>query len=272
MPSDCKQVVVLYAEAKLQKSIDLPGSFTVKAKEEGIAAIRDHLQTLPGVPPVTFDPGCTDFYPATKDNTIICSLKDNLTMVVYPEPPQGQRFAPSPVVNALQSAIHEVCDLKAQENAASLIREESTESNVKPSYPDNDVLHKFEAMEERFGHDIAELRRENAELRQENAELRDQMNETTRAVLGDRIAIDRVRQRVPLDIGRDQLAIMRNGMTTEARTMLQGSEDATRADIAAHSSTETDIAESVLALTSEGDKNGMITIYRAVYNSEPSYV
>ncbi|KAG0703410.1 hypothetical protein DFH29DRAFT_446482 [Suillus ampliporus] len=223
MPSDRKQVVVLYAEAKLQKSIDLPGSFTVaKAREEGMAAIRDHLQTLPGVPPVTFDPNCTDFYPATKDDTIIRSLKDNPTMVVYPEPPQGQHLTPSPFVDALQSAIHEVCDLKAQKNAASLIREESTKYNVKPSYPDNDILHKFEAMENKFkameeifGHDIAELRqehaelrREHAELRQEHAELRDQMNETTRAILGDRIAIDKIRQRVLLDIGRDQLAIM----------------------------------------------------------------
>ncbi|KAG0698969.1 hypothetical protein DFH29DRAFT_1002356 [Suillus ampliporus] len=148
-----------------------------------------------------------------------------------------------------------------------------------PSYPNNDALHKFEAMEERFGHDIAELRREHAELRQEHAELRDQMNKTTRAVLGDIIAIDKIRQRVLLNIGRDQLAIMRNGMTTEAKMMLQGSKDAsgywkavgrdilalrllihrsrikTRADIAAHSSTETGIAESVLALTSEGDRN-----------------
>ncbi|KAG0696623.1 hypothetical protein DFH29DRAFT_193732 [Suillus ampliporus] len=131
MSSNHKRLIVLYAEAKLQKSIDLPNSFTVaKAKQEGMTAIRDQLQTLPGVPPVTFDPDCTDFYPATKDDTVIGSLQGNPTMVLYPEPPQGQHFTPSPVVDALQSAIHEVRDLKAQENAASLIREESTESNL----------------------------------------------------------------------------------------------------------------------------------------------
>lgn len=66
MSSDRKQVVVLYAEAKLQKSMNLPGSLTVaQAKEEGMVAIRDHLNALPGVPPVSLDPDCTDFYPGT---------------------------------------------------------------------------------------------------------------------------------------------------------------------------------------------------------------
>ncbi|KAG1788935.1 uncharacterized protein HD556DRAFT_1400806 [Suillus plorans] len=211
MPSDRKQVVVLYAEAKLQKSIDLPGSLTVaRAKEEGMVAIRDHLNTIPGVPPVSLDPDCTDFYPATKDdNSIIRSLKGNLTMVVYPEPPQGQRLTPSPFVDALQSSVHEVRDVKAQQNAALLIREESVKCNVKPG--ENDVLlRRLEAMEEKIGRDIAELRRENAklkhdvkelaglksnieELRRENAglkhdikELSDKMDQNTRAVLGVR--------------------------------------------------------------------------------------
>jgi hypothetical protein len=67
MPSDRKQVVVLYAETKLQKSIDLPGSATAaNAKEEAMVAIRDHLiHMLPGVPPISLDPDCTDFYPGT---------------------------------------------------------------------------------------------------------------------------------------------------------------------------------------------------------------
>jgi hypothetical protein len=66
MPSDRKQVVVLYAETKLQKSIDLPGSSTVaRAKEEGMIAIKDHLNILLGVPHVSLDPDCTDFYSGT---------------------------------------------------------------------------------------------------------------------------------------------------------------------------------------------------------------
>ncbi|KAG1745349.1 uncharacterized protein EDB91DRAFT_1246209 [Suillus paluster] len=253
MSSIRKQVVVLYAETKLQKTIDLPGNSTVvKAKEEGMVAIKDHLNKLPGVPPVSLDPDCTDFYPAPKDNTtIIGSLTSNLMMVVYPEPPKGQRLTPSPFVNALQSAIHKVNDLKAQK------------SNVKP--------------EENFGRDIAQLKQDNAQLRQENAELRqenaelrqetaelrretaelkhnikelcDQLDETTRAVLGDKVAVDKIRWRVLLDMGRDQLAVIcrhkdwkewkeskatstagddfaiRTAMMTEAEMMLQDSTD-----------------------------------------------
>ncbi|KAG1827925.1 hypothetical protein EV424DRAFT_1388833 [Suillus variegatus] len=217
MPSDRKQVVVLYAEAKLQKSIDLPGSLTVaRAKEEGMVAIRDHLNTIPGVPPVSLDPDCTDFYPATKDdNSIIRSLKGNLTMVVYPEPPQGQRLTPSPFVDALQSSVHELRDCEGSAKCRSV------KCNVKPA--ENDVLlRRLEAMEEKIGRDIAELRRENAELkhdvkelaglksnieelRQENAglkhdieELSDKMDKNARAVLGDKVAIDEVhRQGTP---------------------------------------------------------------------------
>ncbi|KAG2749374.1 hypothetical protein P692DRAFT_20645627, partial [Suillus brevipes Sb2] len=186
MPSDRKQVVVLYAETKLQKSIDLPGSATAaNAKEEAMVAIRDHLiHILPGVPPISLDPDCTDFYPATKDETtVIRSLKGNLTIIVYPEPPKGQRLTqmPSPFVDAFQSAICGVCGVQAQKNVASLNREENAKHNVKPA--DNDaLLRRFEAMEEifeKFGRANVELRRENAglkhdveELKGENVELR----------------------------------------------------------------------------------------------------
>lgn len=136
-----------------------------------MVAIRDHLNILPAVPPVSLDPDCTDFYPAIKDdNTIIRSLKGNLTMVVYPEPPEGQRLTPSPFVDALQSAVREVRDVKAQQNTASLIKEESAKCNVKPA--DNDVLlRRFEAMEEKIGRDIAELMREIAGLKHNVEEL-----------------------------------------------------------------------------------------------------
>jgi hypothetical protein len=49
-------------------------------------------------------------------------------MVVHPEPPKGQRLTPSPFVDALQSAIHELRDVKA---AASSIKETSAKSNIK---------------------------------------------------------------------------------------------------------------------------------------------
>ncbi|KAG1894499.1 uncharacterized protein F5891DRAFT_717029 [Suillus fuscotomentosus] len=331
MPSDRKQVVVLYAETKLQKSIDLPGSSTVaRAKEEGMMAIRDHLNILPGVPHVSLDPDCTDFYPAPKDdNTIIRSLEGNLTMVVYPEPPKGQCLTPSPFVDALQYAIHDVRNFKAQKNAASLIREESPKCNVKPVGIDA-LLRRFEAMEERFERDIAELKRDNAELKQDNvelkrdnaelkrdnAELSDRIDETIRAVLGDKVAINKIRRRVLLDMGRDQLAVIcghknwrewkemkatstegddfavRTVMMTEAETILRDSNDLSEywkavgqdhstlrllihrnhiriyADIAAHSSTEKNIAESVLALAAPGDRTHMTTIFCAVFDKE----
>lgn len=213
MPSDRKQVVVLYAETKLQKSMDLPSTLTVaQAKEEGMVAIRDHLNALPGVPPVSLDPDCTDFYPATtNDNVSIRSLKGNLTMVVYPEPPKGQRLTPSPFVDAFQSAIHELRDVKA---AASSIKETSAKSNIKQADIDG-FLRTFNSMEEKIGRNVAELRREIdelkhyveelsgvkpnlEELRQENdaglkhdiKELSDQMGGITIAVLDDKVAID----------------------------------------------------------------------------------
>ncbi|KAG2353265.1 hypothetical protein BDR07DRAFT_1433889 [Suillus spraguei] len=123
-------------------------------------------------------------------------------MVVYPEPPQGQRLTPSPFVDALQSAVNEVRDVKAQQNAASLIREENTKCNVKPASSDI-LLRRFDAMEEKIGRDIAELkleivglkheveelaglkpeieelRRENAVLKYDINELSDRMNEAT---------------------------------------------------------------------------------------------
>ncbi|KAG1889027.1 uncharacterized protein F5891DRAFT_1215975 [Suillus fuscotomentosus] len=254
--SNHKLMVVLYAEAKLQKSISLPGSFTIsRAKQEGMEAIKEHLKILPGVPLVTLDPDCTDFYPVPRDdNTVIRTLKGDLTMVVYPQPPEGQHLTPSPFVDALQSAIRE-----------------STERYVKPADNNNDILRRLASMEEKFGRDIAELKQANAglqqvnaglqhdveELRQVNAglqhdveelrrvnaqlkldnaqlkddnaqlkldnaqlkhknaqlkhdfkELRSQLDETNRAVLGDKVAINKIRRRVLLDTGRDQLAMI----------------------------------------------------------------
>jgi hypothetical protein len=66
------------------------------------------------------------------DSTAIHTFKGDNTMVVYPQPPKGQHLTPSPFVNALQSAIHEVCDIKAQQNVAPLARVQSTECHAKP--------------------------------------------------------------------------------------------------------------------------------------------
>ncbi|KAG1838961.1 hypothetical protein C8R48DRAFT_94547 [Suillus tomentosus] len=194
MASDRKLVVVLYAEAKLQKSISLPASFTIsKAKQAGMEAIKEHLKILPGVPLVTLDPDCTDFYPVPRDdNTIIRTLKGDITMVVYPQPLEGQHLTPSPFVDALQSAIHEVRDVKAQQNVAPLAREESTEHYVKPADNINDILlRKFEAMEERYGHDMAELKQvisglqdDNTQLKHDNAQLKHDMEEQRRVISG----------------------------------------------------------------------------------------
>ncbi|KAG2744207.1 hypothetical protein P692DRAFT_20837789, partial [Suillus brevipes Sb2] len=152
-------------------------------------------------------------------------------MVVYPQPPEGQHLTPSPFVDALQSAIHEVSDIKAQQNVAPLAREQSTEKTA----DNNDILRRLVSIEERFGSEIAELKQVNAELKEANVglrqanaglqhdmeelrrddnaklkhdfkELRSQMEETNRAVLGDKVAINKIRRRVLLDMGRDQLA------------------------------------------------------------------
>lgn len=279
-------------------------------------AIKEHLKTLPGMPLVTLDTDCTDFYPVPRDdNAIIRTLKGDLTMVVYPQPLEGQHLTPSPFVDALQSAIHEVRGVKAQQNVAPLAREESTEHYVTPADNINNILRRFESMEERFGHDIAQLKQVNAglqhdaeeqrqvnaglqhdveemrrmnaglqhdvdELRRVNAglqhtveeqgqvihglqddnaqlkdnikELRGQMDETNRAVLGDKVAIDKIRRRVLLDMGRDQLAMIcghknwkewkdekatstpvddqtvQTAMMTEAEVILQNSTDASK--------------------------------------------
>jgi hypothetical protein len=44
--------------------MEIPGSCTIsRAKQEGMEAIKEHLKILPGIPLVTLDPDCTDFYP-----------------------------------------------------------------------------------------------------------------------------------------------------------------------------------------------------------------
>lgn len=187
-----------------------------------MTAIRDHLNMLPGVPLTTLDPHGTNFYPdLNDDNTTIHNLEGNLTMVVCPEPLKGQCLTPSPFVDALQSAVYDVRDLKAQKSAASLIHEESLKGSIKPV--DNEAFfRRFEAMEARFGRDIAELKQDNAELKRDNAELKrdnaklkrdnaelsGRIDETMRAVLGDKVAINKVCWRVLLDMGRDRLAVI----------------------------------------------------------------
>ncbi|KAG2737262.1 hypothetical protein P692DRAFT_20957020 [Suillus brevipes Sb2] len=108
-------------------------------------------------------------------------------MVVYPQPPEGQHLTPSPFVDALQSAIHEVCDIKAQQNVAPLAREQSTE---KPA-DNNDILRRLASIEERFGSEIADLKQENVGLRHEvkelmrvNAGLQHEVEEQGRVIYG----------------------------------------------------------------------------------------
>ncbi|KAG3229931.1 hypothetical protein P692DRAFT_201071619 [Suillus brevipes Sb2] len=67
-------------------------------------------------------------------------LKGNITMVVYPQPLEGQHLTPSRFVDAFQSAVHEVRDVKAQQNVAPLAREESPECYVKPADNINDIF------------------------------------------------------------------------------------------------------------------------------------
>ncbi|KAG2336823.1 hypothetical protein BDR05DRAFT_1005520 [Suillus weaverae] len=138
-----------------------------------------------------------------------------------------------------------------------LVVEEGVKYNAKPF--DNDILlHRFEAMQERIGCDMAKLRQENAELRKTNAELmqkntrlkdnikelgwdntglkqdniglkhdiKELMDEMTRAVLGD----------------IEELTI-RTMMITKVEMMLQDFNDQTHTNIMAHTSSEKNILE-----------------------------
>jgi hypothetical protein len=128
--------------------------------------------------------------------------------------------------------------------------------------------------------------------------------------LQDRIAINKVRNRVLLDLGRDQLAIFCDyadwkawksnsnrdtiyntalirlqdagddlppdwmalgGQPTALAKLVFPSQVRSRGNIAAHASAKKLIGESVLALSVEQERNDMIAIYRAVYGDEPEH-
>jgi hypothetical protein len=66
---DRRKVTVLYGENKLQKTISLPASATVAAaKKIGSDEILKHLRLQPGVPPISLDDECTDFYPGMAES------------------------------------------------------------------------------------------------------------------------------------------------------------------------------------------------------------
>jgi len=151
----------------------------------------------------------------------------------------------------------------------------------------------------------------NAELQENNGRLEETLQTTMEAVLGDRVAINKIRNRVLLDMGRNQLAVicghrdwkawkassasrddifnsafMRlktpgddlpqrwlalSSRQTALRMLLLPNQVRDRGDIAAHSSAKRSIGESVLALTVDGERADMMAIFKAVYGEEPAH-
>jgi hypothetical protein len=62
--TDLRTVTILYGEKKLQKTIAIPSSTTVKdTKKICTDELLKHLQSQSGVPSISIDDECTDFYP-----------------------------------------------------------------------------------------------------------------------------------------------------------------------------------------------------------------
>ena len=170
----------------------------------------------------------------------------------------------------------------------------------------------------------AELRKSNAELRESNERLEGMMQTTMEAVIGvrvigyiyiiclfhlqDRIAINKIRNRVLLDLARDRLAVicghknwygwkkhannLKDTMFNSASNRLQNGDNLSdqwkaihsrptalkmlffrntvrsRGDLAAHASAQKLIGESVLGLAGT-EREDMCTIFAAVYGVEP---
>jgi len=321
------QVTVLYSENKLQRTISLDpalASTVADAKKSGSEIFLDHFRDQPGIPPsISIDDDCTDFYPAAPDTARMRDLKGPITMTVWPKATPGSKgLTPSPVMDALSSTTTELADARSRLSADALIKEtkQSKKSQKSKSGSSNaadpvdsmltEILSRLTSLEK----NNAELKEGNTELRETNADLQGRLTEleamhqtTMEAVLGDRIAINKIRNRVLLDLGRDKLAEIcgytdwkhwktnsdRDRLYNFALTRLKSnlplewmalgsrptalgmlllpSQVRSRGNIAAHSSARKLIGESVLALTVEQERNDMIVIYRAVYGVEPDF-
>ena len=58
-------------------------------------------------------------------------LKEQATIVVWPAPAPGSTLTPSPIIDALSSALTEVEKLRAQCNVGATIKQESTKKKKK---------------------------------------------------------------------------------------------------------------------------------------------
>ena len=182
------------------------------------------------------------------------------------------------------------------------------------------ILEKFTAMEKR----LTAVEQSNTELRERNERLEGMMQTTMEAVIGvrvigyiyiiclfhlqDRIAINKIRNRVLLDLARDRLAVicghknwygwkkhannLKDTMFNSASNRLQNGDNLSdqwkaihsrptalkmlffrntvrsRGDLAAHASAQNLIGESVLGLAGT-EREDMCTIFAAVYGVEP---
>ena len=182
------------------------------------------------------------------------------------------------------------------------------------------ILEKFTAMEKR----LTAVEQSNTELRERNERLEGMMQTTMEAVIGvrvigyiyiiclfhlqDRIAINKIGNRVLLDLARDRLAVicghknwygwkkhannLKDTMLNSASNRLQNGDNLSdqwkaihsrptalkmlffrntvrsRGDLAAHASAQKLIGESVLGLAGT-EREDMCTIFAAVYGAEP---
>jgi len=311
------QVTVLYGENKLQHTIKLESSTTVaQAKQAGSTEILKHLGSQPGVPsPITLDGDCTDFYPAGLPDNRIGDLGDEATIVVWPSSSDGSPYTPSPIMDALNSATTELASARARLCVEDLIKADKQTKKQrqkhKPGPPSSPPPCPHNSTLEDILSRLANLEANNGELRESNATLKRDLQTTMQAVIGDRIAINKIRNRVLLDIGRDRLAVIcghedwkgwkansagRDEMIESVSTRLSNPNNdlppdwaalynrptalrrlllrnpvRSRGDVAAHVSAKQYIGESVLALVDEQERNDMIAIFKAVFGEEPAH-
>ncbi|KIM92063.1 hypothetical protein PILCRDRAFT_83388 [Piloderma croceum F 1598] len=219
--SNRRQVTVLYSENKLQKTISLPASATIAtAKKIGSDEILQHLRLQPGVPSdISLDDDCIDFYPAASDNTRVRDLNGQATIVVWPKAAPGSSFTPAPIMDALSSATAELEELRAQRSAEALIKEDKQPKKKQKNKPESSSIRPPDTADE-DGSMLAKIlsrltvsETKIAALEHSDADLRERLTiaEKSSAALQEKIdsdAIDDMRLRILVNMGRDKLAVV----------------------------------------------------------------
>ncbi|KAH7920639.1 hypothetical protein BV22DRAFT_1132915 [Leucogyrophana mollusca] len=233
-PPELVEVRVVYGDPALQTTFKINNDITVsELKSCGIVEIGNTLVAHSGLK-IEIDPSSVDVHPDASDRTRLRYLEGPLTMVVWPKPSDPNGNTSSPIIDMLERTSSELTKLKSEKAAQSMVEksrlsnEGQRQRNIPPTMcfmvldgwmyhlhvaPDVDessrsLAARVEEIEQRLRdqeQEIQMLKQENQKQNQEIDELHEKLRETTEA---DRDAINKIRQRMLLDLGRDKLAVI----------------------------------------------------------------